>query len=1373
MQELNELLVENSLYKDDAQKADLIKNDPQLVKDAFWINTLGFFAIQKNFGSSVRNRKYFKQLDKAYIKNIGQDVHDMAAATKMAYDAGFLVDNFTMNFTKLLFLMKQKPDMTIDQTQLRELFNKIVISKIMPSPKIRVVIQKYLAGDAELDDLMFPFFYYARAKKFSEDFQIFTRIFYKSMNQQAMAVTREEKQGKDISKHLHGPTDKKTTVVAVQSASTGKAISAFGTKAPTPSVPAPVAPPVVAKKVYNDSNFNLFDEWSKPNVSKDDIIYLLLSYLSQDTKWDYLDKAKGNPLATVSIVSYLVTNYPTLDYILTAIKGNSEFLSILDGQAISPLNALKDFPKLKLVSNIMRFADSYSVPMGFYGFFNKDGTPNQTLLDVFKNVKANTVITASFFPTTKNGNDREKIFNYLNFKNDWFYLENMDLVSMYKAYPKDHATFDYLIGRTLDVYDITDIFKRAEKGTIILYAMGSKDDAVKKKGFAALKSIVDEGLEDEYPTIPKDIFDTFKTALGSVNPKDTAIPKLKNWLSGYAYNLKTADLTALELAWLTENSIEEDLKDDPATIIKIALSFVVNAFSPLWVKNIGWMTSYFATNKDSREHFFKLASGPTTNIRNPTFLNTLLEQHYDKQSFESWLNSLVSRVISKNGQGATMFGGEYLQSLSSYWLEVLAKKVETDNFNVDIDAIRKAYPDNVTVSNAPKIFYFTSKIQDFVKETLYTLANKDPKKDIAADYKLFAVLRNAFNIYNWGLETPVSAKAFADTFTKYSGQEILKFISEGENYAANNATSYYDDKTNNSILGNLNGGEQLAQYVLGNTKAAVDAFDSLSEKTAEKVFEYAIGGNPNDIGTDQEFIEFVKKARDKISESAYDKIVYRSSYDTAYFRLVDSGLVKPHADGFANGTVYGIGDIVNKAKDANGKIRAPEELMKVFEKHNRESYGGLGDVYYRFEPMIDALGLREITDTIMNDDRRSPKDKEKAIDKLFSSINIGRKGNDRKAAIATKVICDRAIRGSLLEANETSLIPIAVKLDANSMLEIFKFNNFTVELPTHLKIGKKKSIAQVYNEANTWKPNIPSVLVSRVVETPEDLERKSVEYSKYYNDKHGDIGLKFLESFEVNMDEPEEFKEFILQHPTPTVIPAFHGTGSVAASMILRFGFKVVKKAVAGVNVAGKMLGDGIYFSNIVSKTAQYLGDAGFNRKVGTVGYLLEMDAYIGKTPENYKAAGLGGKDSIKSPEWCVFDARAQLKIKKAHKVMIVKGQDIRDLKKIHPSVLTEDRYFKGFSQFLTEERVNMKKSTTFIFYDGNIPNKEGKLEDFEAWVDKNAKGKISFMPGQYGPEITIEHNKSGMPQFVHIPDSNELVNNDPEGLFTVWKKIL
>lgn len=164
----------------------------------------------------------------------------------------------------------------------------------------------------------------------------------------------------------------------------------------------------------------------------------------------------------------------------------------------------------------------------------------------------------------------------------------------------------------------------------------------------------------------------------------------------------------------------------------------------------------------------------------------------------------------------------------------------------------------------------------------------------------------------------------------------------------------------------------------------------------------------------------------------------------------------------------------------------------------------------------------------------------------------------------------------------------------------------------------------------------------------------------YTNGKHGDLSLKFLRSFDVSDDwTHEDFYRFKEEYPD-TMIPVFHGTGTVAASMILRQGFAIIDAGDA--SAVGRMLGNGIYFSNIMDKAALYVSDQGYNRGPGQEGYLFEMEAILGKKDIDYKEAGTGN-DSILSPEWAVFNPQKQLSIKKAHHVVTVSKSEIEKYK--------------------------------------------------------------------------------------------------------------
>jgi hypothetical protein len=203
--------------------------------------------------------------------------------------------------------------------------------------------------------------------------------------------------------------------------------------------------------------------------------------------------------------------------------------------------------------------------------------------------------------------------------------------------------------------------------------------------------------------------------------------------------------------------------------------------------------------------------------------------------------------------------------------------------------------------------------------------------------------------------------------------------------------------------------------------------------------------------------------------------------------------------------------------------------------------------------------------------------------------------------------------------------------------------------------------------------------------------------------KHGDNYAKINKTYSSNLKFPE-FDNFRKTNPGDgTIEPAFHGTGGIAATMILRYGFKIIKSSDS--SVVGRMLGDGIYFSNKIDKAMQYVGNSGYGRSYGTKGYIFVVDNNLGKkdlTNKNgpdYRVMGLGN-DHIRSPEWCVRDPKAQIAVHTVHEVELASESMIDKYLKENNSGLS------GFKSFLYERKaLNMQNNvTSFIFRDGLIP---------------------------------------------------------------------
>lgn len=301
--------------------------------------------------------------------------------------------------------------------------------------------------------------------------------------------------------------------------------------------------------------------------------------------------------------------------------------------------------------------------------------------------------------------------------------------------------------------------------------------------------------------------------------------------------------------------------------------------------------------------------------------------------------------------------------------------------------------------------------------------------------------------------------------------------------------------------------------------------------------------------------------------------------------------------------------------------------------------------------------------------------------------------------------------------------------------QISKYNKISV---TGVRKKKKESLSEYVKRMEDSDVLIPKLAVDKIDLEETDLEKMTLEYHKFSNGRHGNTALKIVESFDVNLPD-SNFKQFLKEHPNSEIIkPAFHGTGSIAASFILRKGFQVIKRTDS--SVVGRMLGDGIYFSNVVDKAAQYVGDAGYSRRHGTQGYLLEMEAAIGEQGVDYKAAGLGS-DHIRSPEWCVFNPGAQLRIYKVHRVVTTDKNEIDRLNAKH-KVITEGYHQEvmRFSQWLNEGTRKVKNRVNYIFKDGNIPISRREVVPFEEFPIKKYRN-VSLEYSQEGPVLSIKIN--------------------------------
>jgi hypothetical protein len=330
-------------------------------------------------------------------------------------------------------------------------------------------------------------------------------------------------------------------------------------------------------------------------------------------------------------------------------------------------------------------------------------------------------------------------------------------------------------------------------------------------------------------------------------------------------------------------------------------------------------------------------------------------------------------------------------------------------------------------------------------------------------------------------------------------------------------------------------------------------------------------------------------------------------------------------------------------------------------------------------------------------------------------------------------------------------------LSPTDVKNIIRFNDLPAPKALKRKVGE--SPIEYLNRIKA--PTLERIAVEAMPDDAETLARQSIEYHRFNSGKHGKIFVTFLKSYNYNAKNIEAFEQFrndlsergvdnnVFEH-------AFHGTGSAVAPMILRNGFKVIKSK-EGIK-AGRMLGDGIYFSNVLDKVASYVGDMntnnnGYGRRYGTRGYIFEMDALLGVRGEDYQSAGVSGATSgvsVISPEWCVVDPNKQLLIKKVHLVEITSMKELdRIAAKLGSGMIGENvMEIKTFKQHIANKAPSIKASYIFVFRDGKIPLLDGTAVSYE---DFEETANIKKYMTQYGPAVEMTGEGLDEPRYFDV----------------------
>lgn len=293
-----------------------------------------------------------------------------------------------------------------------------------------------------------------------------------------------------------------------------------------------------------------------------------------------------------------------------------------------------------------------------------------------------------------------------------------------------------------------------------------------------------------------------------------------------------------------------------------------------------------------------------------------------------------------------------------------------------------------------------------------------------------------------------------------------------------------------------------------------------------------------------------------------------------------------------------------------------------------------------------------------------------AANEIYSQMSTTARGKLIKSIagpILFKSIHDRLMGEEIRPENKAKPEDIPSMLARNN-----------IDLTKRTTVGKNVTFREALNNSmgDSFLPDLKAVRVDN--KDQDELDKASARLNGLFrsNKKHGPEGLEVLAIYDTSITNGPEWDEFAAERskngePNQYFETVWHGTGTVGGAMILRFGFKITPFDRA--TMAGRALGNGVYFAKFTDKSLQYLRDDTnrITRCVGNIGYLFEMEAQIGRAAKknsqpcgpdegvtcDHRSGGFAeatNHQDFLSPEWAVFKEKGQLRIKKVYKVKIV-----------------------------------------------------------------------------------------------------------------------
>jgi hypothetical protein len=1336
-------LIENSLFADKSSKDNLLKNKTTIM-DSLFFNFFGFLGLFKMNSSRGPMNNYGTNESKLMIQSISDANLDVSLSIKLAYDVGLINIDIVNRMTKLLVLIKQKKidDKSLDENLVRAFLDVIHYNTNRPSPLVFDIVQKFHNGQFSLERLSAALADLSMRKEFAGITTEFRKIIingmYRPLFQQYMktAVPSNSNVSQTTPPSPMPPVPASAPTAGVHQFSSIPVQTPKTSISPLPAPTAGVHHPSIVSQTQPPAA-----PPPKPVIPPldDDAISKLFT-------------AQSNVAIDVILNKYNITLmgiFNKLDDFLARV-GQSVVSKDFAGHSVflDRYIADKDIPKeiknwllSKIVSKtIDYYADSataYIIPIDIIDRINRlylvphgckltrqlsSETRNNLTKIVDKWIKSAVASTQLLSPSNMMNNwnvIKDALAVILNC--GWSEAFENAVQSGYLTIPKEiNYTFTNLALIKPNVFAQISI---AEKKVIILNTFGSQENvpqssskfrvSYKALGIATVEvktcwsKLEELGIAEK---ISGTKVEEYKSVFGTIASK---------MVGGYYYSF-TEMLTrqAADGQPLPSNLSDAEIKELSQSLVDIPNSVAACCQIMSSLTNLLWPGNLTTSMKEITEIIQIINANPTG------LLPPIWQESY---KLDLILADTLNLPKLKKQLVAEVYPADIVEKLENVFNVRLIDDMK-NGLNLLLD--RLSQEDFIA---KPK-FFIKVNTPDAAREGVRLIL---PSNEKDAVIFLKEVIKNKYNV------SSIRPDFFFELYKKYPKTKEIVTVNMEEEFVQNPNESIFsinhvtEDMITPKIL------DAYKKYLVDSPKnystTPKHLPTSLSDVQISDKLKNAISEVASKILITPDLFfnsdsRFESSIRDAHGEAVSIMLQTHTSFKEIQEKKIGTAWGWNRKTGYRNALKVDPGEffLCLRSNESFIKTVKPPLLKQWFLQIFREMEDK--DLYPK---QIRERTFKEIAETL---GALKEAGRENEIPAIFDGLPTQLK----------KPVTQHLLQYEFIDSAKNSLVSGEIKplfdIDHKRMIEIFKYNS--IDVPS-IDMRTYKTYRDIMGLGGQVR-GLADLAVEPVKADVATLERQSIEYDKFNKYKHGMRAFIFEKEFKVDLPiQRKGMLEFLEQHPNTEIMdPVFHGTGSIGASMILRYGFTVFRSNDP--LCAGRLLGDGIYFSTVLDKVGQYIGEAGHSRQIGNRGYILQCKAALGDYGKNYKTAGVKDTKTI-SPEWCVYDINKQLYIYKAFLVKLVKKEDMDAIKSKHRIQENNIMKIETFTEFLREVREEQayKNVTTYTFIDGSIPIDENTVVDFEDFDAKAFGPHVYIEVSQNGPMVGIEHNGPESEAFV------------------------